>query len=81
MIKFEATGCFTLGGRGRVFTGPCPLDGRDDASDLRKRVGEEVEIDGVSHRILGIEAKALVRPPRLGEPVAVLVAETDQRAR
>lgn len=71
-FKFEPVGTF-ITDRGTVYTGPCPLDGRSDATNIRKRVGDLVEIGGVHYQVRGVETFARLTPPALGESVAILV--------
>jgi hypothetical protein len=72
IIKFFPVEMFVVP-RGKMFTGPCPLDGTSDATNIRKFVGRHVEINGEVYSILAVETYAKFPPPGLGEPIGILV--------
>lgn len=76
VIKFDPVDSFLLSGRGRVYVGPCPLDGETDETNIRKCVGRQVEIHGVVYTITGVDTYAKLPPPRLGESVGLLVSRS-----
>lgn len=72
IIKFEPIDSFPVA-RGTMFTGPCPLDGLSDATNIRKYIGRNVEINGKFYRILGVETFMKFPPPGIGEAIGILV--------
>ena len=74
IIKFEPFDSFIMAGR-TVFTGPCPLDGLSDTTNIRKCVGRRVEIAGKNYEILDIETHDKLPPPGLGEAIGIIVGD------
>lgn len=68
-ISFKSTGTYELKGRGHVFT--AALD--RDCQDFDWIVGQDVLIDGVSHRVSGVERFQHFPPWRKGEAIGLFV--------
>lgn len=71
MYKFESTGKFNIKGRGLVFTVRAPHEYPRDKCPF---MNENVEIDGVEYRVVGVESFA-VCPTRKGADIGLLVAD------
>lgn len=69
VIDFDEEGSSEISGRGTVFYGRCPHD-LTSTADLNGRM---VRINGEIYAIKGVEWWAIVRPPRAGEIIGLLV--------
>lgn len=74
MLKLQSTGKYQITGRGTVYTALCPIE--CDRSNPLAAFGDEVEIDGVVMKPIGIERFMLGPqiPIRVGEGIGILVA-------
>lgn len=72
MLELHAEDSYEIRGRGRVYAVRSPVEfDRDKALET---FGPEVVIDGVTHRVKGVESHC-VPVIRKGSPIGILVSE------
>jgi hypothetical protein len=79
VYRIQSIGKYNIPGRGLVFHCESPVNSKRSFEEMKKELGDIIEIDGTAYEISGIEMKQPGYPVSVGEEIGILVREIEER--